>query len=652
MDIQYIYQKKRSEFGRQCLFSDRGPELIDNYPPNRSFLKEYILKDPVSRSQQGAPVYAEVLLNTTRAEFTNSGMNHVEGGWPRDVNMMDEEQTKRYKRKVEKDDNYAHTLMALCKSMENCVLQNNAINIYQQYFSDVDPTPLAEKCSARTVNVFLDTVFPSRPITHISWSPDGQTKIANSHCNLVYRAGYSQNTESFIWDIENPNKPLYTCRPEHPMVCLEYHPKDPHSLVSGHINGQVGVIDTRKGTEPVEFSKMESSFRDPVQRVAWINTKSGQDFFSGSSDGQVKWWDARKLSEPTETLILHPVRDDDQNLSEAMGCSCLEYEPTIPTRFMVGTEQGYVLGGNRKGKNAVEKMGPRYQAHIGPVLTIQRSPQFVKNFLTIGDWTARIWSEDCKESAIMWTKYHRALLTDGAWSPMRLSCFFTARDDGILDVWDILQNQRDAIMAIKVCDEPLTKIKTHDSGRIVAVANKCGTLFLVELSEGLAQSSKNDKVLLTSMFERESKREKILEAKNRELRLKLKIRSSQLIRETPGEEVKDADEDEEVDEEQEDEELSEDRLSNDDEEFKDEFVDEAEEDFNDIMGKELNKDKPVIKIEGSDSDVKDDDDDDDDVNIEEIPPPPPSESPDIAPKKGKSRRPKILRDANNFLPVY
>ena len=28
----------------------------------------------------------------------------------------------------------------------------------------------------------------------------------------------------------------------------------------------------------------------------------------------------------------------------------------------------------------------------------------LQNFLTVGDWCARIWSEDIKESAIMWTR--------------------------------------------------------------------------------------------------------------------------------------------------------------------------------------------------------------------------------------------------------
>lgn len=50
-----------------------------------------------------------------RAEYTNGGMNHTEGGWPKDVNFIDEEQTKRYRRKVEKDEGYSHTILQLCK---------------------------------------------------------------------------------------------------------------------------------------------------------------------------------------------------------------------------------------------------------------------------------------------------------------------------------------------------------------------------------------------------------------------------------------------------------------------------------------------------------------------------------------------------------
>lgn len=52
-------------------------------------------------------------INTTTATFKESGLHHVEGGWPRDINMHDLEQTVRYRRKIEKDELYIHTMLQL-----------------------------------------------------------------------------------------------------------------------------------------------------------------------------------------------------------------------------------------------------------------------------------------------------------------------------------------------------------------------------------------------------------------------------------------------------------------------------------------------------------------------------------------------------------
>jgi len=53
------------------------------------------------------------------------------------------------------------------------------------------------------------------------------------------------------------------------------------------------------------------------------------------------------------------------------------------------------------------------------------------NFLSVGDWTARIWSEEIKDDSIMWTKFHMSYLTDAQWSPVRPGVFFTTKMDGM-----------------------------------------------------------------------------------------------------------------------------------------------------------------------------------------------------------------------------
>lgn len=47
MEVVYVYIKKRSEFGKQCHFSDRGAELHCDIPADPSLINDFIARDPV-----------------------------------------------------------------------------------------------------------------------------------------------------------------------------------------------------------------------------------------------------------------------------------------------------------------------------------------------------------------------------------------------------------------------------------------------------------------------------------------------------------------------------------------------------------------------------------------------------------------------------
>lgn len=498
-EIRFTYSKLRCSYGRQIGLSDQ--DYVEDFQPNSKYLRDYIYRNPIDEESQNAGLLAESETNTERAKYGVSSMNHTEGGWPKDINLNDEDQPKRYRRKIEKDESYIHTVLQLSRNMEHCIMQNTTVNIYQHYYLDMDQVPLPERSSARTINVYQDLSPVRRPVMHVSWSPDDETKLAITYCNMDFQSTVlNQSPNSYIWEIENPNIPYFILKPHVPLVCVEFSLKDPNTLVAGMINGQISVWDVRKGNEPAELTVMEESHRDPVRSVIWLNTKSGAEFFSGGSDGQVKWWDTRKLSEPVESLILDMVKvGEPQLISRAQGVSCMEYESTIPTRFMVGTENGYVISGNRKGKSSSEKLIAKFNAHLGPVNALQRNPAFVKNFLTVGDWTARVWSEDCRDSSIIWTSYHKTMLTGGCWSPTKFSVFYLIREDGRLDVWDILKQQKCSSLDIKLCDDPLRCLRINNRGRLMAVGNQRGTTYLVEFSEDLTQTHKNDKIFMTQV---------------------------------------------------------------------------------------------------------------------------------------------------------
>ena len=98
----------------------------------------------------------------------------------------------------------------------------------------------------------------------------------------------------------------------------------------------------------------------------------------------------------------------------------------------MATEQGTVVSCNRKAKNPADRIGMSYEGHSGPVYACQRSPFMSKFFLTIGDWTWRLWNEELRAPVIT-SKYHMSYMTDSCWSPARPGVFVTTKMDGLLD---------------------------------------------------------------------------------------------------------------------------------------------------------------------------------------------------------------------------
>lgn len=98
---------------------------------------------------------------------------------------------------------------------------------------------------------------------------------------------------------------------------------------------------TSKETLPFSTSVIEKSHHDPVYEVFWINSKTGNQCVSVSTDGQMLWWDTRRLSEPTDSLQLCT---DVKAQGQILGGSSLEYNSEAgPSKYLVGTEQGVVL---------------------------------------------------------------------------------------------------------------------------------------------------------------------------------------------------------------------------------------------------------------------------------------------------------------------
>lgn len=528
-EIVYMYQKPRREFGRHPEFQDSKPEVLVDCHPNPDNQVNYLRQDPYETEIQVVPELSESQTNTERIMLKPQGMVHLEGGWPSGVDPTEIENKIKYTKKAEREEGYINACKSLIEPSERVVKQNNAIDIYDEYFAATTVDHSSEPPSAKAVTVFTDPSPIKRTAAHITWMSDGK-KLAIAYCIMKFQGNAEgMSLKSHIWDVNNPNAPEMDLVPTSPLCCLEYNPKDAHLIAGGSYNGVVQFWDTRHPQTPVGRSSIEDSHKDPVYDLRWLMSKSGE-VLTVSTDGRVLIWDVKKMDKPmeNETVILQP-KSNDGGPKGILGGVSLDYDPLVggPSKYMVGTEQGTTLSCNRRGKSPQDKISQVFNGHHGPVYSVMRNTFFAKFFLTVGDWTARIWSDEIKTPMYM-TFYHKAYLTSGTWHPVRPGVFCTSRMDGTMDVWDLLYKQNAPVLSCQVSDYSLHTLKLQQDGRIVAVGGVDGSTNLLELSPGLCELARDEKNIIGQMFEREATRDKNLIQRAREAKQRRRKSSAHL----------------------------------------------------------------------------------------------------------------------------
>lgn len=528
-EITYSYSRPQREFGRMPEFQANESEILTDIAPNPNVKQRYTTMDPRETQIQNVPKLSEASTNTERVRLKNHAQSHVEGGWPHSVDPTEFEEKMKYCKKVEREEGYLTSCARLVdQCIDKCVKQNNAIDIYGEYFREAPPPEDAAlgPASAKIISVFKDPSEEKRTAAALSWQNDGR-KLAVAYCRLRFQSNTStMSTNSHIWDILNPNEPTETLVTPSPLCSIEHYTKDPHIIAGGSWNGVVQYWDVRQPSRPAARSLIEESHKDPVWSLKWLQSKSGE-LLSVSTDGNVFVWDCRLPDKPME---IHSVADDNVVLQPKnneggakgiLGGLCLDYDPQVggPAKYMIGTEQGTILSCNRKGKTQHEKIGPNtFNGHHGPVYSVQRNPMFSKYFLSIGDWTARLWFEDFKFTPMFSTFYHKAYLTSGAWHSVRPGVFFTTRMDGYLDIWDLMLRQTTPSLSFKVSDYALHTVKPAHEGKTVATGGIDGNVTLIELSPSLTTLAPDEKNTIGTLFENESTRDKNLDRSIKEKR--------------------------------------------------------------------------------------------------------------------------------------
>ncbi|XP_038212077.1 dynein intermediate chain 3, ciliary-like [Zerene cesonia] len=524
MKSNYEYTKLRKNFGRQPLFQEVPAHLLDSINPNVEQQKLYILRNPVHRTIQATMPQSEHDANTKQLVMHEQGINHSEGGWPRDVHLYNEDHLARHRRRVQHEDGYVNAILSLRPQIEHCIDQNNAIDMYQTYFANMYQQAPVEKYNLQIANIFRDPF--ERPASCIVWTNETQSRLVASYSYQVYGPEQDSkiSTICYMWDINKQTEPLYEFCPENSCWRLTCSPVTPEVLLAGLNSGTINIFDIREGRSAVSKSSVYNSHRGPISGLLYGHSRTNSEFFSGSPDGQCLWWDIRNISKPIDQLYMsvrhgHHVSP---SFSNAEGVSCLEFDKGLPTKFLSGTESGLVINANRMGRSHSEILASYWYAHTGPVRAVHRSPCTLRMFITCGDWSVRIWSEEVRTAPIIVTRPYRYQVTDVAWAPLRYSCYMAVCEGGVFYYWDILRKQREPVATLQVSKHGLTRVIAHPEGESIAVSDNHGSIYILHLSENMTTPGNQDKHLVHQIYDRETRREHILDNRVKEIRLKIR----------------------------------------------------------------------------------------------------------------------------------
>ncbi|KXS20411.1 WD40 repeat-like protein [Gonapodya prolifera JEL478] len=326
----------------------------------------------------------------------------------------------------------------------------------------------------------------------------------------------------------------------------------------------------------IVVSSIEHSHRAPITDIGWLqkslevnklgdivdpSDSSQKQLYTTSTDGQILFWDLRykpevklldlvwrplfKTSIPTAEggleygvlkISLHPqVEKTVRNQSEgnmsvaakaAESSSAKDIkekdEKSFASKFFCATEEGDVVYADwipEKEDKDGSFCHVEFAAavHFAPMSDLSRSPFFPDIVLSVGGWSFHIWKEKLSTGPLLSSATAPCFLTACNWSPTRPGVFFIGKEDGSIEMWDLLDKSHGPSASQNVCSAAISSLtiqhlpQSTSGGRsgaqqLLGVGDDEGTLHLLEVPRALSRAAKNEKTFVKAYFEREIQR--------------------------------------------------------------------------------------------------------------------------------------------------
>ncbi|KAM4738895.1 dynein axonemal intermediate chain 3 [Anableps anableps] len=221
--------------------------------------------------------------------------------------------------------------------------------------------------------------------------------------------------------------------------------------------------------------------------------------------------------------ILSTDKDKENKLTEILpdysqlkipSAEKLKVLENVNTKFFVGTENGEIIYSDWK-KESDESGRPHsakplmyFNAHHWLVYTMQRSPFFKDIILTTGGWNFAIWKEGVMDGPLVVSQYFEQECTTGCWSLSRPAVFFIGKEDGSVEVWDLLKNSSEPVqLQAHISKSKITCIRpwtVSAKQHLLAVADDLGALRIFEIPKTLYVPSRHESLCMKRHFELEA----------------------------------------------------------------------------------------------------------------------------------------------------
>uniref|UniRef100_U3JUL5 Dynein axonemal intermediate chain 3 n=1 Tax=Ficedula albicollis TaxID=59894 RepID=U3JUL5_FICAL len=210
-----------------------------------------------------------------------------------------------------------------------------------------------------------------------------------------------------------------------------------------------------------------------------------------------------------------PIKESPYTEMSTSSSKNLEVLENISTDFFVGNEDGEVVYSNWKmnidtnsAKPVSQKHSQKYTLHTETINTLQQSPFFKDIFLSVGGQKFAIWKEGVTNGPILQSSCSAGRYTAGQWSLTRPGVFFIGRDNGNIDIWDLLKKTHEPSHFQNISKSIITFISPSSASaeqHFLAVSDSLGVLHILEICQTLCHPLSNEHANVLDYFKREVK---------------------------------------------------------------------------------------------------------------------------------------------------